>query len=79
MEEHLDTLLELVSSHYWRAVKHEIHAMETGLTAQLLTPSTSLIELVAKEGQSSRLAGLRQLVTTIEEKADQHARRVRTR
>jgi len=78
MEEHLDILLELTTGPYWRAIKREIREMEVGVTARLLQPSTSLIELVAKEGHSSRLAGLRQLVTTIEEKAERHAKQLRS-
>ena len=76
-EEHLDNLMELVGSPYWRAVKREIQEMEVGITARLLQPSTSLVDLAVKEGHTSRLAGLRQLVTTIEEKADRHAKQIR--
>jgi hypothetical protein len=76
-EDHLDLILELVTSPHWKALKREIQSLEAGLTARLLVPSTSLIELVAKEGLSSRLAALRQFVAEIEEKADRHARQVR--
>jgi hypothetical protein len=72
-EEHLEDLMELVSSHYWRALKHEIAIVERGLIARLCQPITSIPELVVKEGHASRLAALRDLVSDIEEKAERHA------
>ena len=77
-EDHLDLLMELTTSPFWKAIKREIQEMEVGVTARLLQPSLTLVDLVAKEGHSSRLAGLRQLVTTIEEKADRHAKQLRS-
>jgi hypothetical protein len=77
-EEHLDLLQELVTTHHWKAVKREIAETSEGLLARLMQPISSLEELVAKEGNASRLAALRQLVNDIEEKADRRAKQLRS-
>jgi len=76
-EDHLDLLMELVSTHYWRALKREIHETEKGLIARLCEPIKSLQDLVTKEGNSSRLAALRTLVNDIEQKAERRAKQLR--
>lgn len=78
-EEHLDALMELVSSHYWRAVKKEIEHIQTGLISQITTPITSLDQVFAKEGNASRLAALREFVREVEKKAENRAKQVRNK
>jgi hypothetical protein len=76
-EDHLDLLQELVTTSYWRALKYEIQLTERGLIARLCEPIKSLEDLVAKEGNASRLAALRALVNDIEEKAERRAKQLR--
>jgi hypothetical protein len=76
-EDHLDELQELVTTSYWRALKREVAETEKGLIARLCEPIRSLEDLVAKEGNASRLAALRQLVNDIEEKAERRAKQLR--
>ena len=76
-EEHLDELMELVTTSYWRALKREVAETERGLIARLCEPIKSLQDLVMKEGNSSRLAALRTLVNDIEQKAERRAKQLR--
>jgi hypothetical protein len=77
VEEHEDLLMELVTTDMWRAVKREVAATSESLIHRLTQPINSLEELVAKEGNASRLAALRQLVADIERKAEQRAKQLR--
>lgn len=77
MEEHEDLLMELVSSSYWKALKREAKTIEQSLIQRLTQPITSLSDLVAKEGNASKLAGLRELFAHVEEVAENHALQLR--
>jgi len=72
-----ELLLELVSSEYWRLLKREARKMEMGLTGRLLAPSTTLVELVGKEGLAGRLAMLRDFFARLEEQAEDFAKKQR--
>lgn len=76
-EDHLDVLMELVSSHYWKHVKREVEHLQTGLISRITQPITTIPDLIAKEGNASRLAALRELVSEIEKKAENRAQQRR--
>lgn len=76
-EHHHDLLTELVGTDLWRAVKHEAALLQESLVSRLQAPSTTLIDLVAKEGHSSRLAAIREFIQGIEQIADRRAKQLR--
>lgn len=76
-EHHHDLLMELVGTDLWKAVKKEAALLQESLVARLQAPSVTLIDLVAKEGHSSRLAAIREFIEGIEQLAERRARQIR--
>jgi hypothetical protein len=76
-EDFEDTILELVTSEYWRAIKKHIIRQEQGLIAQLCVPIQSIQDVFGKEAKASRLAALRQFVNDLEEIAERRAQQRR--
>lgn len=70
---HLDYLAELTAMPHWRALKKEVRILEEGFVAALCRPIKSLEDLVLKEGYSSKIAALRQLISHVDEVGRQHA------
>lgn len=72
--EHQEILLELTTTHYWKALKRELSKALQQYQARLLSPADSEFGLIQKEATSARYDALERFFRSIEQNAERYAR-----